>query len=112
MSFDPWPHRADLYASLAITSGPAAAAPTPTHRAPARPSPQPIASPPKARKAAPPIKPPKVVKVKSAAVELALMEIAGHLTFTAHAVTAWYWVPEVRWAFRPDGATPTRFRHR
>ncbi|WP_290860617.1 ATP-binding protein [Hamadaea sp.] len=45
---------------------------------------------------------PKSEKVRSAAVELALTEIAGHLTFTQHAVTAWYWVPEVRWAFRPD----------
>jgi hypothetical protein len=35
-------------------------------------------------------------------VELALTEIAGHLTFTQNAVTAWYWLPEVRWAFRPD----------
>lgn len=35
-------------------------------------------------------------------VELAITEIAGHLTFTANTVTAWYWLPEVRWAFRPD----------
>jgi hypothetical protein len=34
--------------------------------------------------------------------ELALTEIAGHLTFTRVMVTAWYWLPEVRWAFRPD----------
>jgi hypothetical protein len=34
--------------------------------------------------------------------ELALTEIAGHLTFTETTVTAWYWLPEVRWAFRPD----------
>jgi hypothetical protein len=34
--------------------------------------------------------------------ELALTEIAGHLTFTRTTVTAWYWLPEVRWAFRPD----------
>jgi len=34
--------------------------------------------------------------------ELALTEIAGHLTFTRTSVTAWYWLPEVRWAFRPD----------
>jgi len=32
----------------------------------------------------------------------AITEIAGHLTFTPHTVTAWYWLPEVRWAFRPD----------
>ncbi|WP_444546010.1 ATP-binding protein [Virgisporangium aliadipatigenens] len=35
-------------------------------------------------------------------VELAITEIAGHLTFTPNAVTAWYTLPEVRWAFRPD----------
>jgi hypothetical protein len=35
-------------------------------------------------------------------VELALTEIAGHLTFTPNTVTAWYYLPEVRWAFRPD----------
>jgi AAA-like domain len=36
------------------------------------------------------------------AIELAMTEIAGHLTFTPNTVTAWYWLPEVRWAFRPD----------
>ncbi|GAA2518923.1 ATP-binding protein [Pilimelia columellifera] len=36
------------------------------------------------------------------AIDLAITEIAGHLTFTPHTVTAWYWLPEVRWAFRPD----------
>ncbi|MBB4747508.1 hypothetical protein BJ964_001669 [Actinoplanes lobatus] len=35
-------------------------------------------------------------------VELAISEIAGHLTFTQSTVTAWYQLPEVRWAFRPD----------
>ena len=35
-------------------------------------------------------------------IELAITEIAGHLTFTPNAVTAWYTLPEVRWAFRPD----------
>ncbi len=33
---------------------------------------------------------------------MAITEIAGHLTFTPNTVTAWYWLPEVRWAFRPD----------
>jgi len=33
---------------------------------------------------------------------LAITEIAGHLTFTPTTVTAWYWLPEMRWAFRPD----------
>jgi hypothetical protein len=41
-------------------------------------------------------------KDRDASVDLAITEIAGHLTFTANTVTAWYWLPEVRWAFRPD----------
>ncbi len=41
-------------------------------------------------------------KDRPAPVELATTEIAGHLTFTATSVTAWYWLPEMRWAFRPD----------
>ena len=41
------------------------------------------------------------------AVELAITEIAGHLTFTSSSVTAWYWLPEVRWAFRPDAERET-----
>ncbi|MEU7825301.1 ATP-binding protein [Catellatospora sp. NPDC049133] len=45
---------------------------------------------------------PKPAKDRDAAQELAITEIAGHLTFTPHAVTAWYMLPEVRWAFRPD----------
>ncbi|MFG2063404.1 ATP-binding protein [Micromonospora sp. NPDC048871] len=55
-----------------------------------------------------PIKPARVraPKIKfgdrDPAVELAITEIAGHLTFTPNTVTAWYWLPEVRWAFRPD----------
>ncbi|MEU9828291.1 ATP-binding protein [Micromonospora chersina] len=56
-------------------------------------------------------KPAKPVRVKAPkikfsdrdpSVELAITEIAGHLTFTPNTVTAWYWLPEVRWAFRPD----------
>ncbi|MEU8299216.1 ATP-binding protein [Micromonospora sp. NPDC048909] len=55
-----------------------------------------------------PIKPARVraPKIKfgdrDPSVELAITEIAGHLTFTPNTVTAWYWLPEVRWAFRPD----------
>ncbi|MEV1329557.1 ATP-binding protein [Micromonospora costi] len=55
-----------------------------------------------------PVKPTRVKapKIKfgdrDPAVELAITEIAGHLTFTPNTVTAWYWLPEVRWAFRPD----------
>src|SRR6185436_11125786 len=41
-------------------------------------------------------------KDRDAVAELAISEIAGHLTFTQTVVTAWYWLPEVRWAFRPD----------
>jgi hypothetical protein len=49
-----------------------------------------------------PLTPPKRPKEKDTVRDLAISEIAGHLTFTQHAVTAWYWVPEVRWSFRPD----------
>ena len=41
-------------------------------------------------------------KDRDPVAELAITEIAGHLTFTPTTVTAWYWLPEVRWAFRPD----------
>ncbi|HLL68116.1 MAG TPA: ATP-binding protein [Micromonosporaceae bacterium] len=41
-------------------------------------------------------------KDRDPSIDLAITEIAGHLTFTPNAVTAWYWLPEVRWAFRPD----------
>lgn len=41
------------------------------------------------------------------AIELTITEIAGHLTFTPNTVTAWYWLPEVRWAFRPDAERET-----
>jgi hypothetical protein len=34
--------------------------------------------------------------------ELALTEVCGNLTYTTAAVTAWYTVPEIVWAFRPD----------
>ncbi|MFC7550310.1 ATP-binding protein [Plantactinospora sp. GCM10030261] len=56
------------------------------------------------RTAKPPaVRPPKVkFGDRDPAVELAITEIAGHLTFTPNTVTAWYWLPEVRWAFRPD----------
>lgn len=49
------------------------------------------------------IRPPKInFRDRDPSVELAITEIAGHLTFTPNTVTAWYWLPEVRWAFRPD----------
>ena len=31
-----------------------------------------------------------------------MREIAGHLTFTANDVTAWYHLPDIQWAFRGD----------
>ncbi|WSN14675.1 ATP-binding protein [Micromonospora sp. NBC_01699] len=49
------------------------------------------------------VRPPKVKFTdRDPSIELAITEIAGHLTFTPNTVTAWYWLPEVRWAFRPD----------
>ncbi|MGK5743234.1 ATP-binding protein [Micromonospora sp. URMC 103] len=60
-----------------------------------------------------PVKPARVKapKIKfgdrDPSVELAITEIAGHLTFTPNTVTAWYWLPEVRWAFRPDAERET-----
>ncbi|WP_432955837.1 ATP-binding protein [Micromonospora haikouensis] len=99
---------------------------------PARPAPEPVAQPPAGREVTPPrqrtaerreragrpakpakpakparparqVKPPKIkFGDRDPSVELAITEIAGHLTFTPNTVTAWYWLPEVRWAFRPD----------
>ncbi|MEV0714940.1 ATP-binding protein [Asanoa sp. NPDC050611] len=49
------------------------------------------------------VKPPAIkFGDRDPAIGLAITEIAGHLTFTPNTVTAWYWLPEVRWAFRPD----------
>ncbi|MGY0005472.1 ATP-binding protein, partial [Micromonospora sp. I033] len=62
-------------------------------------------SPERSRKPAKPVrvKAPKIkFSDRDPSVELAITEIAGHLTFTPNTVTAWYWLPEVRWAFRPD----------
>ncbi|WP_203683146.1 ATP-binding protein [Actinoplanes siamensis] len=57
---------------------------------------------PKAPKAAP-LRPQKLkFSDRDPSIELAISEIAGHLTFTQSTVTAWYYLPEVRWAFRPD----------
>src|SRR5256885_2798035 len=74
-------------------AAPATTAPAPAHR--------------KARsKKAKPAPPPTVKRPKhkdrDPAQDLAITEIAGHLTYTPNTVTAWYWLPEVRWAFRPD----------
>jgi hypothetical protein len=49
------------------------------------------------------VRPPKLkFSDRDPSIELAISEIAGHLTFTQSTVTAWYSLPEVRWAFRPD----------
>lgn len=55
-----------------------------------------------ARTAAPLPTPAPKHKDRDPAIELTITEIAGHLTFTPNTVTAWYRLPEVRWAFRPD----------
>ncbi|TQL77050.1 DNA helicase HerA-like ATPase [Stackebrandtia endophytica] len=51
-----------------------------------------------------PVRVPKTPRQRdrTPAQELAITEIAGHATFTPTSVTAWYRLPEVRWAFRPD----------
>ncbi|MEU5789206.1 ATP-binding protein [Micromonospora purpureochromogenes] len=49
------------------------------------------------------VRPPRIkFGDRDPSIDLAITEIAGHLTFTPNTVTAWYWLPEVRWAFRPD----------
>jgi AAA-like domain len=58
---------------------------------------------PKAKPAPPPDAKRPRHKERDPAQDLAITEIAGHLTYTPNTVTAWYWLPEVRWAFRPDG---------
>jgi hypothetical protein len=63
----------------------------------------PVESKPKRAKATPVERAPKPKKKdRDPAVELMITEVAGHLTFTPNTVTAWYWLPEVRWSFRPD----------
>ncbi|MDQ1647212.1 MAG: hypothetical protein QOJ50_3396, partial [Cryptosporangiaceae bacterium] len=49
----------------------------------------------------PKARPPKH-REKETVAELAISEIAGHLTFTHNDVTAWYYLPDVQWAFRGD----------
>ncbi len=73
-----------------------AARTVPTVKQPAVPQPRTHVKPPKQPK------PPKLKRDRAPTQEVEISEIAGHLTFTAHAVTAWYLLPEVRWAFRPD----------
>lgn len=59
-------------------------------------------TPPKGKAEPVPAKSRPTYKDPDPVVELAITEIAGHLTFTQTMVTAWYWLPEMRWAFRPD----------
>ncbi len=118
-------HRADV--EIRRTAGRKAApppppppAPEPAPPPPPPPAPEPEPAPPPRRtrpaqtrpaaaRAATPVKKaaPRTArprhKDRDPAVDLAITEIAGHLTFTPNTVTAWYWLPEVRWAFRPDG---------
>jgi hypothetical protein len=97
--------------AAAPVSAPAAPAvpPAPPRRTPTQPQSQPPARLPELKpvtkkgKRTPVEKLPKPKhKDRDASTDLAITEIAGHLTFTPNAVTAWYWLPEVRWAFRPD----------
>jgi hypothetical protein len=44
----------------------------------------------------------RIPKDRDPVAELALTQVAGHLTFTAATVTAWYRLPEQVWAFRAD----------
>ncbi|MEU4156044.1 ATP-binding protein [Actinoplanes sp. NPDC026670] len=86
---------------------PAAAPPLPVappERAPARrPEKAPARRKEKKEPKAAPLRPQKLkFNDRDPSVELAISEIAGHLTFTQSTVTAWYYLPEVRWAFRPD----------
>nr|WP_157034897.1 ATP-binding protein [Actinocatenispora sera] len=71
---------------------------------PGKPVKQRTAAPQKRAKAAGPVAHNRTPRHKDrpAPVELAITEIAGHLTFSPTSVTAWYWLPEMRWAFRPD----------
>ncbi|AGZ46551.1 ATP-binding protein [Actinoplanes friuliensis] len=58
---------------------------------------------PAVREKASPLRPHKLkFSDRDPSIELEISEIAGHLTFTQSTVTAWYSLPEVRWAFRPD----------
>nr|WP_229067772.1 ATP-binding protein [Actinoplanes sp. DH11] len=104
---------APLWQNGASAPAPAASAlPVPVpEKAPAR---RPEKAPAKRDRPAKPVKKPKEAKAaalrpqklkfsdRDPAMELAISEIAGHLTFTQSTVTAWYFLPEVRWAFRPD----------
>ncbi|GAA1597922.1 ATP-binding protein [Actinoplanes couchii] len=115
--FEDWPPQAGRTTSAPLwddTPAPLAAAPATTAPAPL-PVPVPEKAPARRREKAPakrkepkepkaaPLRPQKLkFNDRDPSVELAISEIAGHLTFTQSTVTAWYYLPEVRWAFRPD----------
>lgn len=125
--FDEWPPRPESSRNLPAPAGPAsrvreapglpsapASAPLPVpvpekapakrrEKAPARREPKQNAVSRREPKAPKPLRPQKLkFSDRDPAIELAISEIAGHLTFTQSTVTAWYYLPEVRWAFRPD----------
>jgi len=99
------PHNGELVLARQPAAAPPPAAPI---------SPPPAPQPPrhrdrhreKAKKKKPAPPPPAARRPKhkdrDPAQDLAITEIAGHLTYTPNTATAWYWLPEVRWAFRPD----------
>ncbi|MBB4696401.1 ATP-binding protein [Paractinoplanes abujensis] len=109
----PQPGPVEAYAPQPLLDEPADEAPLPV--------PVPEKAPAKRKEKAParrtkepknlPVKQPKPVTLRphklkfndrDPVMELEISEIAGHLTFTQSTVTAWYYLPEVRWAFRPD----------
>ncbi|GAA4933229.1 ATP-binding protein [Actinoplanes utahensis] len=112
--FDDWPPQAGRTTPVPRWETPAPAVP-PTPLPVPVPSPAPETAPVRREDRAPakrkerkeprpaPLRPQKLkFKDRDPSIELAISEIAGHLTFTQSTVTAWYYLPEVRWAFRPD----------
>ncbi|GAA0918873.1 ATP-binding protein [Virgisporangium aurantiacum] len=77
-------------------------APPPREPVPAKRPREKAAEPKRSRRTAVEKAPKPKHKDRDPSVELAITEIAGHLTFTPNAVTAWYRLPEIRWSFRPD----------
>ena len=98
--------RRELPSSPAAPAAPSKALSRSTAARPTRARPAPLAPNTKSKPA--PLAPKtKSKKDRDPSVDLAITEIAGHLTFTPHAVTAWYSLPEVRWSFRPDAERET-----
>ncbi|WP_255597770.1 ATP-binding protein [Micromonospora sp. RL09-050-HVF-A] len=110
-----WPEPAEPVRVESVTAPAGALTAEPTRRAlvepdPTEPGPRELAAPrqraaSRRTEATKPVRvrPPKIkFGDRDPSIDLAITEIAGHLTFTPNTVTAWYWLPEVRWAFRPD----------